>query len=199
MNRQHAFRAPVAAPALVLSTDPANPSATEYGVGALIGASVAASTAITGATETETNFSTTATLPANAAQAGTVLHIVAMGKYTATTGAETHDLKLKIGSTAIATISSINPANDDYFVFDVWVTVRTAGGSGTMVAVGSAMGAGASGTGTSVNVALDSTALDTTAAQTIAVAIDRQASATDGDSARLDILTVTAFNLAPLV
>ena len=196
---QTAFRSTLAAPGFVLAVDPANPSGTQYGIGAIIGASVAASTAITGATETETNFSTTVTIPANALQAGSVLHIVAMGKYTATTGAETHDLKLKIGSTAIVTLSTINPANDDYFRFDVWVTVRTAGGSGTMVAVGQAMGAGASGTGTSVNVALDSTAIDTTAAQTVAVAIDRQASATDGDSARLDMLTVVGFNLASLV
>lgn len=196
---QTAFRSPLVAPGFVLSADPADPSATQYGGGLLLGASVAASTAITGATETETNFSTTVPLPANAPQAGTVLHIVAMGKYTATTGAETNDLKLKIGSTAIATISSINPANDNYFMFDMWVTVRTAGASGTMVAAGSAMGAGASGTGTSVNVALDSTAIDTTAAQTIAVAIDRQGSATDSDSVRLDMLTVTAYNLASLV
>ena len=194
----HAFRTTVAAPAFSLTTDPANPAATSYGLGALVGASVAASTAITGATETETNFSTTVSVPANALQAGSVLHIVAMGKYTATTGAETHDLKLKIGSTAIVTISGINPANDDYFAFDVWVTVRTAGGSGTMVAVGSAVGAALAGTTAQATVALDSTTIDTTAAQTIAVAIDRQASATDGDSARLDVLTVTGFNLAAL-
>jgi len=196
---QHAFRVPVAAPAFVLSTDPANPAGTHYGVGALLGASVAASTAITGATETETNFSTTVTIPANALQAGSTLHIIAMGKYTLTTGAETNDLKLKIGSTAIVTLSGINPANDNYFAFDVWVTVRTAGASGTMVAVGTAVGAALAGTTAQSTVALDSTALDTTAAQTVAVAIDRQASATDRDSARLDMLTVVGFDLASLV
>lgn len=196
---QTAFRHPLAAPGFVLTADPANPSGTQYGMGALVGASVAASTAITGATETETNFSTTVTIPANAMQAGTVLHIKAQGTYTATTGTETNDLLLKLGTTTLVTKATVDPANGQFFSFDFLVTIRTAGGSGTMVGHGLSMGAGGNGSGTTVADFLASTSIDTTTAQVVAVAIDRQASATDGDSARLDQLTVVAYNLASLI
>jgi hypothetical protein len=49
---------------------------------------------------------------------------------------------------------------------------------------------GASGTANPLGVYLASTTIDTTATQAIAVWIDRQASATDSDSARLDMLSV---------
>lgn len=194
----HAFRVPVAAPGFVLTTDPASPTATEYGIGALVGASVAASTAITGATETETSFSTTVTVPAAVMQAGTVLHIKAQGTYTATTGSETHDLLLKLGTTTLVTKASVDPATGQFFAFDFWLTIRTAGSSGTMVGHGLSMGAGGNGSGTAVMDFLSSTAVDTTTAKVVSVAIDRQASATDSDSARLDQISVVAYNLAAL-
>jgi hypothetical protein len=194
----HAFRTPVAAPGFLLTSDPADPSATQYGVGTLIGASVAASTAITGATETVASFDTTVTVPANAMQAGTVLHIKGQGTYTATTGSETHDLLLKLGATTLVTKASVDPATGQFFAFDFWLTIRTAGGSGTMVGHGLSMGAGGNGSGTTVMDFLASTAVDTTTAKVVSVAIDRQASATDGDSARLDQISVVAYNLAAL-
>lgn len=196
---QTAFRSPLVAPGFVLSADPADPSATQYGLGTLIGASVAASTAITGATETVASFDTTVTVPANVMQAGTVLHIKGQGTYTATTGSETHDLLLKLGTTTLVTKATVDPATGQFFSFDFVVTIRTAGASGTMVGHGLSMGSGGNGSGTVVADFLASTAIDTTAAQVVSVAIDRQASATDGDSARFDQIVVIGYNLASLV
>jgi hypothetical protein len=195
----HAFRTSVAAPGFVLTSDPANPSATQYGMGVLVGASVAASTAITGATETPISFDKTVTIPANAMQAGTVLHIKAQGTYTATTGSETHDLQLKLGGTTLVTKASVDPATGQFFLFDFFVTIRTAGAVGTMVGHGVSMGAGGDGSGTVVTDFLASTAVDTTTSKVVSVLIDRQASATDTDSARLDQISVVAYNLADLV
>ena len=156
---------------------------------ALLGAIVASSTAITGATEADTAFDKAVTIPADTLVANTVLRIRAQGVHTATTGAETHTIALKIGTTTIASRAAVDPANNDIFTFDITVTIRTAGASGTMVAAGT-MAVGAGGTANPIAVLLASTAIDTTAAKDVAVWIDRQAAATDGDSARLDLLVV---------
>ena len=155
-------------------------------VGTLLAASVAASTAITGATETATAFSTSYTVPANALEAGTVLRGSAWGKHTATTGSETHTLALKLGSQAIATSGNLDPANDDYFRWEWEITYRTVGATGTIVGW-ARLSYGASGAaGTVIQFYLDSTTFDTTADAVLAVYIDRQGTATDSDSVRLD-------------
>lgn len=157
------------------------------------GASVAASTAITGTQEAETNFDTTVTLAANTLKAGTRLKIRAQGIHTATTGSETHTILLKLGSTTLASKASIDPADNNLFYFDFEVVCRTAGASGTMVGCG-LLGTGASGTGSVFPLLLAETSIDTTGALVVAVAIDRQSTATDTDSARLDFLTVDVLN-----
>lgn len=164
-------------------------SGTARKVGGLASASVAASTAITGATETETNFDTTYTMPANTLKAGTVVSIRAQGIHTATTGSEDHTILLKLGSTTIVSFASVDPANNDVFYFDFEFVCRTAGASGTILGCGTA-GPVTPTTGTAKVVNLASTTIDTTAALVIAVAIDRQGTATDSDSARLDYLRV---------
>lgn len=156
---------------------------------ALLGAIVAASTAITGAQEAATAFNRKATVPANTLLAGTVLRIRAQGIATATTGTETYDLFLKIGTVTIASKVNIDAANNDGFWFDQVVTVRDIGATGHIVAAGT-MAFGASGTAAQVATLLASAAIDTTADLDITVVIDRQAAATDGDSARLDLLIV---------
>lgn len=158
----------------------------------LIGAIVAASTAITGATETETAFDQAVSIPANLLEAGTVLRVRAQGIYTSTTGSETHSLIVKIGATTIVTLATIDPANSDIFYFDLLVQVRTAGETGTLVATGTVLAQAQTAVGTAKPVFLASTAIDTTVANSVAVYIDRQGTATDSDSARLDILTVEA-------
>lgn len=161
-----------------------------YKLSSLLYAAVAASTAITGATETATLFSPQFSVPAGALEAGSVLRIRAQGIHTATTDAETHTIALKLGSITIASVAAVDPANDDMFYFDAIVVIRTAGASGTLVATGTLMAAAATAAGDAAPFLLASTAIDTTAAHIVGVEIDRQASATDGDSARLDILVV---------
>ena len=150
---------------------------------------VAASTAITGTTETQTNFDQSFSIPANTLKVGTRIKIRAQGIHTATTGAETSTMLLVLGSTTLASFVDSNPADNDVFYFDFEVVIRTAGASGTMVGCGTG-GAVTPTTGTAKVLNLASTAIDTTAAQVVGVAIDRQATATDSDSARLDFLTV---------
>jgi hypothetical protein len=159
-------------------------------VGGLVYANTAAATAITGATETDAMFDKSISIPANTLKAGSVIRVRAQGIHTATTGAETHTIALKLGSTALVSHAAVDPATNDVFVFDFAVVVRTAGASGTMVGAGFSLATGAAATGTMKAAALASTAVDTTAALVVGVWIDRQASATDADSARLDVLTV---------
>lgn len=157
--------------------------------GGVLYASTAASTAITGATETETVFDTNYTLPADSCAAGTVYRIRGQGIHTATTGAETHSILVKFGSVTLVTKATIDPANNEIFHFECLVVIRTIGASGTLVGSGT-LGVGASGTGTTAINYLGSTAIDTTVANLIGAFIDRQTTATDGDSARLDVLVI---------
>ena len=173
--------------ALTTTDGVASGTARKVGGGAF--AQVAASTAITGATETDTAFSQSYTVPANTLKAGTRIRVRAQGIHTATTGTEDHTIALKLGSITIASKAAVDPADNDLFYFDAEIVCRTAGGSGTLVACGS-LAVGASGAGALVGFLLASTTIDTTAANILGVYIDRQATATDGDSARLDVLTV---------
>lgn len=164
-------------------------SGTALKVGGLAYSNTAASTAITGATEAETNFDVSYSLPANSLTAGAVVRIRAQGIHTATTGAETHSILLKLGSNTVVSKAAVDPANNDVWVIDATLVCRTAGASGTVVGAG-LIGTGASGSAALTGWALASLTVDTTQALTVAVAIDRQAGATDADSARLDVLTV---------
>lgn len=146
----------------------------------------AASTAITGATETSTIFDTNISLPANTLKAGSVIRFSAFGKYTATTGAETHTLAYQVGSVVVGITGNLDPATNDYFHIMGELTCRTAGGSGTCVGW-VRIASGASGaSGTPLMYYLGSTTIDTTAANICGVYVDRQGTATDSDSMRLD-------------
>ena len=147
------------------------------------------SAAIDGTVETPTLFDKTRTIKANRLRVGSQIRIRAIGVHTVTTGAETHDMALMLGTVSLASRATIDPANNDIFLFDVTVAVRTIGASGTIVAVGS-MCFGVSGTANPVGVLKGSTAIDTTTDLVVGVQIDRQAAATDGDSARLEIISV---------
>ena len=173
-----------------LTTTDGVASGTARIVGGLAYVNTAASDPITGATETETLFSTQYSLPANSLKAGTVVRVRAQGIHTATTGSENHSMILKIGSVAVTTMATVDPANNDIWYFDAVIICRTAGASGTIVASGTQLAQAQTGVGTAKPFFLASTTIDTTGANIIGVAIDRQASATDSDSARLDVLTV---------
>jgi hypothetical protein len=173
-----------------LSTTDGVASGIERVVGGRVYCSVAASAAITGATETETLFDSQISLPANTLKAGTVVRVRAQGIHTATTGSEDHSMILKIGSVAVTTMAAIDPANSDLWYFDAIIVCRTAGAGGTIVATGTQLAQAATGVGTAKPFLLASTTLDTTGANIVGVAIDRQGTATDSDSARLDVMFV---------
>lgn len=158
-------------------------------VGGVAYRAVAASTAITGTTETEANFSEKYTIPAFSLAGGSVIRVRAQGIHTATTGAETHDILLKLGSTTVASKLTIDPADNDIFYLEAIIQIRTSGSSGTFVAAGT-IATGATGSAAPAAFFKASTAVDTTAALDVAIAIDRQAAATDADSARLDLFVV---------
>lgn len=172
-----------------LTTTDGVTSGTARIVGGLAYTSVAASTALTGTQEADTAFDSSYTLPANSLKAGTVLRIRAQGIHTATTGAETHTMALKVGSVTIASKTLIDPANNDIFYFDATVVCRDAGASGHIVATGT-QAHGVPGTASAIPFLLASSVIDTTGTNVVGVYIDRQASATDSDSARLDVITV---------
>lgn len=163
---------------------------TYYRVAALMGVSTAASTALTGTQEADTAFDVSATIPANTLEAGSVIRFRAQWIHTATTGSETHVIEFKLGTTTIASMTAIDPATNDIGYIEGVIVVRTIGASGTMVATGVQLDHGATGVGTAKPWFLASTAIDTTADLAAAVFIDRQASATDSDSARVDVLVV---------
>lgn len=156
----------------------------------LLSAATAAATAITGATETQAAFDQKATIPANRPIAGTAVRFRAAGIYTATTGSETHSLIVTLGGVEICRIDSIDPATGQIFYFEGIIQFRTVGALGTIVAAGTRAGAVTIGSGNAAVWALPSTTIDTTAAMDLQVEVDRQASATDSDSMRLDMLTV---------
>ncbi|MDI7267969.1 MAG: hypothetical protein QME96_08240 [Myxococcota bacterium] len=171
--------------------------ATAKRVGGIASASTAASTAITGTTEVETNFDTNYTLPANSVRVGSILHLHGFGVHTATTGAETHDMLLKWGGVTLSSVTGIDPGDNEIFMWDMWLTVRTIGaGAGGSTVTGSGdfhSGARATAGGAATGKVIatgaagaTTAAVQTDANQVLACAIDRQAGATDSDSARLD-------------
>lgn len=133
------------------------------------------------------------TIPANSLQAGDVIHIRAEGIFTTTTSTDTVIIKLYLGATAIVTTTAIDVANNDIFVIDIDIVVRTVGASGTMVVSGS-YAVGTPGEATTVVEKmtpwfLASTALDTTAAKTVKLSQTWSGNAGSTAVSRLDVLT----------
>lgn len=160
----------------------------------LLYSQTAASTAITGTTETATAFDKYYTILANSAEAGSVVRGRAWGKHTATTGAETHTLALKLGSTAIFTSGNLDPADGDYWMIDWEINFRTVGASGTFVASATLSYGASAAAGTVLRYFKDSTSVDTTGTLAITVEIDRQGTATDSDSVRQDSMVVLSMS-----
>lgn len=154
--------------------------------------SVAASAAVANTT-TETEFDKTYTLPANILKAGSLLRIRYQGIATATNSTDTLTAKLYLGGkagTALQASSATDVANNNIFAGEFYLTVRTAGATGTMVGWGNYVKTlAASDTATMVVGILASTTVDTTVAQRIAVAATWSV-ANAGNSCRLDYLTV---------
>lgn len=148
----------------------------------------AASNLITNTT-TETTFSNgTVTIPKNTLAAGDVIRVRAQGIAPATNSTDTLTIKLKIGSTVIATTGAIDVANNDIFVVDASIVIRTVGATGTLVAYGT-VSLGASGTATAKVFNLASTTVDTTADQTLTVTATWSV-ANAGNTVQMDNLLV---------
>jgi hypothetical protein len=162
-------------------------------LGGVVYRNVAASTAHAAST-TETLFDTSYSIPANTLKAGSVIRIKFQGIATATT-AETLLVKLYIGGltgTALLTGTATDPANNDIFVGEATVVIRTIGASGPLVAMASGnIVPAATRVAVPVYQITASTTIDTTAAQVVGVGADWSGSGSN--SARLDILVVEIY------
>ena len=148
---------------------------------------VAASSAVTNTT-TETAFDQTYRIPGKTLRAGSRIHIITQGIATATNSTDTLQIKLELGTTAIVTTAAVDVADSDIWAIECWIQIRTAGASGTMVAVASYQDPDAAGTAPKwVNLA--STAIDTDAAITVQTSAIWSVAST-ANSCRQDVLIV---------
>lgn len=152
----------------------------------------AASTALT-ASSTETLFDTSYSIPPNTLVPGQLIKISYWGIVTASNGADTFASVLRIGGvagTALYTHTATDATNNDIFLGEYTLVVRTVGASGTIVGWGWGKNIPAVEATTTVRTdVLASTTIDTTVAQVIGVT--GQFSSTSGsNSARLDMLAV---------
>lgn len=147
-------------------------------------------------TTTEALFDTQYSIPANTLKAGSVIKVRFQGIATSTNSTDTLTIKLYIGGltgTAILTGTATNATNDDIFTGEATITVRTAGASGTMVAIASGnIVPAATRVAVPVFQITGSTTLDTTAAQVIGVGADWSVAHADND-AYLDIMVVEIY------
>jgi len=153
---------------------------------------VAASTALT-ASSTETLFSTSYSIPANTLVPGQLIKISYWGIVTASNASDTFASVLRIGGvagTALYTHTATDATNNDIFLGEYTLVVRTTGASGTIVGWGWGKNVPAVEATTAVRTdVLASTAIDTTVAQVIGVT-GQFSSTNAGNSARLDMLAV---------
>lgn len=160
------------------------------GVSVPLYSAVGASTAITNTT-TETLFSKSVSIPANVLQPGDIIRVRLQGIATATNSTDTLTIKLYIGgltgSVVVAT-AAVDVADNDIFVIDADIVIRTSGATGTFVAAGM-WNLGVEGTATFRAAKKASTTIDTTAAQVIGASATWSV-ASSGNSCRLDVLDV---------
>lgn len=151
----------------------------------------AAGTALSNTT-TETALATQ-TIQANLLKAGDRIRIKYQGIATATNSTDTLAIKLYIGGlsgTVLVSEAATDVANNDVFLGEYELVIRTSGASGTVVGFGEYKSIpAAEGTMTIKDDILASTAIDTTAAQVVAVS-GTWSVANAGNSCRLDILSV---------
>jgi hypothetical protein len=150
-------------------------------------AALAASAAVTNTT-TQTAFDKAHTIPANTLRAGDIIRVRAQGIATATNSTDTLAGTVRLGTTDVVASPAVDVANNDIFVIDVDIVIRTVGAGGTFVAAGAAA-TGVPGTATMRAVHKASTAVDTTADISVNVTATWSV-ANAGNSCRLDVLDV---------
>lgn len=172
------------------------PSGTARRIGGIAFRSIVASTAQLGTVETRVVLDQSYTLPANSLKVGTVIEIEALVFHTSTTGSETHTLAVAMNATDLAVTGNLDPADNGASRIRFVVVVRSVGVSGTVVGWGTCDNGTRAAALTATHGLMTGTTststqvIDTTIDQVIGIAIDRQASAGDTDSCRLDALVV---------
>lgn len=138
---------------------------------------LAASTAVTNTT-VETTFSNgTYTIPADYLKAGMNLRLRGRVVVSAENSTNTHRIKVKIGSTVLADSGAIALAAGEYVQWDLEVTIRTAGSSGTLVASGT-LTHNATATVVTIPISVASTTVNTTTTQAVTVTTTASAAST---------------------
>jgi hypothetical protein len=131
-------------------------------------------------TVTATTFSNGSyTFPANFFQAGDAVHIRGRAVVSAQNSTNTHDVKVLIGAgpTTLFDAGALALAATQYVNFDFWLTIRTIGSSGTMVADGNAEN-NAGGTVADTPISLASTSINTTLSQALIIQSTASAAST---------------------
>ena len=181
-----------------LMVDHGGTSSAKMHVGGQAACQVAASTALTNTTD-ETALSSL-TIPANTLVAGSTIRVRAAGIATATNSTNTLTVQLKLDTSAtvigsaesIVSTGATDVADNDIFDIDAYIVVRTAGSSGTAVAVGSFVPMDAPGTARQ-SVLKASFTIDTTSANVLQITGDWSV-ANAGNSCRSDIFVVDIVN-----
>jgi predicted RecA/RadA family phage recombinase len=163
------------------------------GSGALTYSQEAASAAVTNTT-VQTAFDKSYTIPASTLRPGDVIRVRAQGIATATNSTDTLNAILRIGTVDVIATAALDVADNDIFVIDADIVIRTNGASGTFVAGGSS-NIGVPGTATTKAKSKASTAIDTTATQSVNVTATWSV-ASASNSCRLDILDVQILSKA---
>lgn len=163
------------------------------GVASLVAYSNEAASSAISNTTTETAFDTSYTFPKNSLAAGQVIKIKWQGIATSTNSTDTLAIKVYIGGitgTLLFTHAATDVANNNVFMGEYELIVRTVGASGTVVGFGTGKSVpAAEGTATYKDDILASTTIDTTAVQQVAVSATWSV-ASASNSVRLDFLTV---------
>lgn len=163
------------------------------GVASLVAYSNEAASSAISNTTTETAFDTSYTFPKNSLDAGQVIKIKWQGIATSTNSTDTLAIKVYIGGitgTLLFTHAATDVANNNVFMGEYELIVRTVGASGTVVGFGTGKSVpAAEGTATYKDDILASTTIDTTAVQQVAVSATWSV-ASASNSVRLDFLTV---------
>ena len=181
---------------IAMAVDHGGPSSAKMYVGGQANADVAAGTVLTDSTD-ETALASY-TIPANTLVAGSTIRVRAAGLVVArASGDMTTQLKLDTSATAIgsaesiATSGAITVSTNDIYDFDTLIQVRTAGSTGTAVAISDFTLNATSDA--SVRSLKASFTLDTTSDNVLQITGTQTAGAT-GNQLRSDIFVVDIVN-----
>ena len=183
---------------IALSVDHGGGNSAEMYVGGQAHVDVAASSALTNSTD-ETALATY-TIPANTLVAGSTIRVRAAGIATATNSNHELQVKLKLdtSSTAIGSAElvvgtgSVDVADNDIYDFDTMICIRTAGSSGTAVAISSVHNMDAVITARISDLKSEFT-IDTTTSNILQVT-GKWDTANAGNSCRSDVFVVDIVN-----